>query len=83
LILVRLPELQSVVDDAYGESGLWRVTHRNDDGVSYFFLVFLLYEFYNLRMSQVAGGTYFTIYILIYNYRVLLIFKLSTTSMHC
>jgi hypothetical protein len=39
------------------------LTHGKDKGVSYFFLAFLLCEFYNLRMSQAAEGKYFTIYI--------------------
>jgi hypothetical protein len=70
MILVKLPALQSVRFDSFGESGLGRVRLLNDGG--FFPLVFLLCEFYNLRMSQAAEGIGFKIFIFeIYNYRVL------------
>jgi hypothetical protein len=62
MFLMQLPELQSVAANSRGETGLSRVIFRNDHGVQYIFLVFLLYEFYNVRMSQAAEGKCFKIH---------------------
>jgi len=61
MILVKSPSLWSVTVDCFGESGFGRFRLRNDNGV--FSFVFLLCEFYNVRMSEAAESICFKILI--------------------